>query len=105
MILLISRCNDLVTVRKAFHHLLNFLIVLKILDGKVACRVCILDCRGFPDQMFETVYTMLKLSSVIDVDMSREVRITLFIDLDDSIKQFINSFAHAAHSRNHRHTQ
>ena len=55
--------------------------------------------------MLETVDTLLKLSSMIDMDVTCKMRVTLFIYLNHSIKQMLDTFSGTADRRYYRHSK
>ena len=55
--------------------------------------------------MLQTVDALLQLDSVVDVNMSGKMGIALFINLNDCVKQLLDTFSYTTDRRNHRHTQ
>ena len=79
--------------------------MFKILDSKISGRIAVLDVEVLPYEMLQTVYALLQLGSMIDVDMTGQTRVTLLVDLDYGIEQMLYTLSAAAHRRHHRHSK
>ena len=97
--------DDLVPVGQAFHHLLYLLVTLEILDRKISCRVLIADGGIELDELLYAAYRLFQFGSVIDMDMSCDMRIAVLINLNDRIEKSGQSVARTAYRRNDRHTE
>ena len=100
-----TRGDDLISVRERLDYLIDFLIVFKIFDGKIACRVFVSDVGVSLQKHLYTVYTLFELGTVIDMDMSGQMRIALLVNLDYRIEKIVDTFSSSAYSRHHRHTE
>ena len=96
---------DLVPVFKLLHDLLHLLVILQILDGKVTCRVLVSYDIILLKQQLDAVYALLNLRSMIDMDVTGDVRVCLLIDLYHGVEKLFYSCSRPADCRYERHTQ
>ena len=100
-----TRCNDFISVRKGLNNLPDLLVILKILNGKIPGRITASDIKITLYQGLKTVDSSLKLCSVVDMDMSCDMRILILINLNDSIEERSYTVSAAADSRHYRHSE
>ena len=79
--------------------------MLKILDREISGRIAVLDVEVLPYEMLQTVYALLQLGSMIDVDVTGQTRIALLVDLDYGVEQMLYTLSAAAHRRHHGHSE
>ena len=97
--------DDLVTVRKSFNDRLDFLVIFKVLDCKITRGVLVSDVRILLYQQLDPVDAVLQFGSMIDVDMSRYMRIGLLIDLDHGVEKPVYALPGTTYGRHHRHSE
>ena len=66
---------DLISAGKCLHNFFYFLVILKIFYGQITCGVFVTYVGIFLYEMLYTVNALLKLRSVIDMDMTGDMRI------------------------------
>ena len=97
--------DDLVSVGQAFHHLLYLPVALEILYRKISGRIFIADGGIELDELLYAADRLFQFGSVIDMDMSCDVRIAVLINLHDRIEKSGQSVARTAYRRHDRHTE
>ena len=104
-ILFETRSNDLISILKSLNDFLNLLVVLQVLDRKITCRIFISDVGVLLKQHLDAVDALLQLCTMVDVDMSGNVRIGLLIHLHHSLKKLLDTLTATADRRHDRHTE
>ena len=102
-LLLLEACRyDFVAFREGFHNLGDVAVVFEILNREVARRILLTDFVIFLKNQFDAVDALLKLRSVVDVDVTRKFRCVVFIDGDYRVEELFDSLARAADCRHNR---
>ena len=99
-----ARGYDFISVRKRFYDLLDLLVILKIFDGKISCRITASDIDITLYQSLDTIYRRFKLRAVIDMDMSGNMRVRILINLNDRIEKSRYTVPISADGRYDRHS-
>ena len=100
-----ARGNDFVPVRECINDFFNVLVVFQVLDSQISGRILVSQGLVLLEQKLDSVNAFLQLGPVVDMDMSCEFRVALCINLYDSVEQFRDTCAVAAHGRADRHTE
>ena len=97
--------DDFIPVWKRFNDLLDFPVILKVLDGKIPRRILIAESHIDLKELLYPADALLQLRAMIDMDVTGDKRVALFVDLYDGVEQFLYSAAGTADRRDHRQTQ
>ena len=105
-LLLLESCRyDFIPVIKSLDDFLNVLVILKILDGKIAGGVFESYLLVFLNQKLDAVYALFNFCSVVDVYVTAQLRCIPLIYLDDSVEELRNAFPAAADCRDNRESE
>ena len=84
-------------VRESVHETVDVPVVLQVFDGQVAGGILRAERLVLGDERLDPVDAHIDLGPVVDVDVPRQGRVGLLVDLDDRVEQGRNPLPVPAH--------
>lgn len=104
---LVAVLENLLSVGKLPDVVLNVLIVLKELYGKIARRELLTHVELFFQMLLHVLDAVLYLMAVVDVDVTEVQTLVLrsLVSLNDGMEEFLNAHTGLEHRRHHRNAE